>query len=237
MYNKKISVIIPAYNEEKVIADCLTALLKIKETSSHSIEIIVCNNNSSDNTAAIVSSFPGVKLVQEEKQGISYARQRAFKASEGVIIASLDADCIPDLDWIDRAVEIFNDEQVLSVAGLCEFSNDYAFAPVLSLIQKQAFPHLHTLLRLYNLGGIMLGGNVFFRKSTLDAIDGFDPDMTFWGEDARTAQQIAELNGVMIYSPNVRVTTSSRRFIENGIIKTCYDYAAAWIMVSIFKQK
>lgn len=237
MYNKKISVIIPAYNEEKVIADCLTALIAIKKKSTYPIEIIVCDNNSSDNTAAIVNSFPDVQLVREEQQGIGYARQRAFKASTGSIIASLDADCIPNRDWIDRAVELFNNEQVLSVAGLCEFSNDYTFAPVLSLIQEKAFPHLHTLSRLYNGGGMMLGGNVFFRRSALDAIGGFDPDMTFWGEDARTAQQIAELNGRMVYSPDVRVTTSSRRFIKNGIIKTCYDYATAWILVVIFKQK
>lgn len=237
MYNEKISVLIPARNEEKVIAKCLTALTAIKQKSVCPIEIIVCNNGSIDTTVKIVESFPEIILVHETKEGICPARQRAFKASTGTIIASLDADCIPDPDWIDRALEIFKDEQVLSVAGLCEFSNDYKLAPALTLIQEKAFPHLHTLSRLCNGGGMMLGGNVFFRRSTLDAIGGFDIDMTFWGEDARTAQQIAELKGIMIYSPDVRVTTSSRRFIDYGIVTIGLSYILAWTKVAVFKKK
>lgn len=234
----KVSILIPAYNEEKTIIKCLEALKKIQGKSIYPMEIIVCNNNSSDNTEKVIrKNFPDVIVVNEQRQGIGFARQTAFEYSTGAVIACLDADTIPDPDWVIQGMKHFSDENVLSVAGLCRFSTDYKFAFLINIIQLTIFPILHFVSRLFGKGGMMLGGNVFIRRHALKSIGGFDQEMTFWGEDARTAQQIARLGGKMKYSPFVQAETSSRRFIENGLFKTGSDYVKAWINVVILEQK
>ena len=93
MSDKLISILIPVYNEEKIIAECLTALTIIKQKSVYPIEIIVCDNGSTDRTFEIVKQFePNVLLVREERRGTSIARQTAFEYSQGALIACIDAD-------------------------------------------------------------------------------------------------------------------------------------------------
>lgn len=95
----KISVIVPAYNEEKYIKNCLDSLIKQSEKPD---EIIVVNNNSTDNTVSIVKTFKGVRIIHENNQGITYARNAGFNASTCKILARCDADGIMPNDWIKK---------------------------------------------------------------------------------------------------------------------------------------
>jgi len=92
----KLSIVIPAYNEEKYIARCLKSVLGQIETleKKRDIEIIVVNNASSDKTVEIVSQFieAGVLLVHENERGLPKARQAGLDASSGDLIANVDAD-------------------------------------------------------------------------------------------------------------------------------------------------
>ncbi|GIW67109.1 MAG: hypothetical protein KatS3mg095_1007 [Candidatus Parcubacteria bacterium] len=81
----KISVIIPAYNEEKGIENTL------KRIPKEVFEIIVVDNNSTDKTAEIAKKL-GAKVVKETKQGYGYALQKGFNIAQGDIIVTLDAD-------------------------------------------------------------------------------------------------------------------------------------------------
>ena len=94
----RISVIVPSYNEETYLPRCLKAL---KDQTLPPLEIIVIDNNSSDNTFNIATSH-GVKTVKEPIQGLTPARQRGFKEAKGEIVARVDADCIPDRHWIEE---------------------------------------------------------------------------------------------------------------------------------------
>ena len=77
-----ISVIVPAWNEEKYLKTLLPRLIA-QDYSNY--EIIVIDNNSKDNTAQVASSF-GVKVISEKKQGTSYARAKGFEKARGEII-------------------------------------------------------------------------------------------------------------------------------------------------------
>lgn len=92
----KISVIIPAYNEEKHLPLALEALHKQKEKPD---EIIVVDNNSTDKTPEIARKF-GVKVVKEKKRGITFARNKGFEVAKHEIIARTDADTLPPPNWI-----------------------------------------------------------------------------------------------------------------------------------------
>ena len=91
-----ISLIIPAYNEEKFIGKTLESVAKAKNTyrEPSSIEIIVVNNCSTDNTQKIAESY-GARVVTEEKRRIAAVRNKGAKEAQGEIIGFLDADsCI-----------------------------------------------------------------------------------------------------------------------------------------------
>lgn len=103
--NPTISVIIPAYNEEARIAPCLRAL---QQQTVLPFEIIVVDNNSTDQTAAIVSRFPNIRLVHEQKQGLSHARNRGFAEARGDILARIDADAVVNNDWIEQVQTWFS---------------------------------------------------------------------------------------------------------------------------------
>lgn len=93
-----ISVIIPAFNEEKYLGKCLQAL-ENQDFPKNKYEVIVVNNNSTDSTAIIAHQFK-VKVILEKKRGLVMARNAGLRASQGKIIANLDADCIPSQNWL-----------------------------------------------------------------------------------------------------------------------------------------
>ena len=90
---KKISCIIPAYNEERQIAAVLSAVLKAKQEIT--MEVIVINDGSTDRTSAILSKFKGVQvLTNTPNQGKSYSIARALEIAKGDYVLMLDADLI-----------------------------------------------------------------------------------------------------------------------------------------------
>lgn len=93
-----ISVVVPAYNEEKLLPTCLQALLNQARPPD---EIIVVDNNSSDQTASVARAY-GVTIVSETQQGIMPAVYTGMVASKGDIIARCDADSIVPPDWLER---------------------------------------------------------------------------------------------------------------------------------------
>jgi glycosyltransferase involved in cell wall biosynthesis len=87
-----VSIVVPAYDEEETISKVLSELLLLKEIIP-SMEIIVVDDGSTDNTALIASTFPSIKLIVHEKNmGKGAALQTGFKAARGKVIIVQDAD-------------------------------------------------------------------------------------------------------------------------------------------------
>ncbi len=98
------SVIIPAFNSADYIPQALNSLL---EQSWPPDEILVVDNNSTDETAALVSTFAApVQLLREPRQGASFARNRGIEAATGEIIAFLDADDISLPHRIEKQLQV-----------------------------------------------------------------------------------------------------------------------------------
>ena len=108
--NLDFSVAIPTYNGAKRLATVLESLRWQLNTYELSWEVIVIDNNSTDNTADLVNQYqrqwdPHVPLRYgfEPKQGAAYARQRAIKMATSPLIGFLDDDTLPDMTWIVSA--------------------------------------------------------------------------------------------------------------------------------------
>src|SRR3989344_7027794 len=124
----KISVVIPAYNEEKHIGSCLEHFLKQEEKAD---EIIVVDNNSTDNTAKIANKY-GAVVVREVKQGMIHARNTGFNSATFEIIARTDADTYVPKNWIKLIKDNYAKNK--NLAGLSGPASFYDF-PISSKLQ------------------------------------------------------------------------------------------------------
>jgi glycosyltransferase involved in cell wall biosynthesis len=114
MKGMKISIIIPAFNEERLIAGTLASVREgMKELSRRGVEseLIVCDNNSTDRTAEIARAA-GAKVVFEPINQIARARNRGAAAAAGVWLIFVDADSNPSR-------ELFGDVADEIAAGRC----------------------------------------------------------------------------------------------------------------------
>jgi glycosyltransferase involved in cell wall biosynthesis len=97
-----VTIVIPAYNEEKTIVRTLNSMCK--NVTTYSVEIIVVNNNSNDNTANLVEAC-GVTCLYEGKQGIMHARNCGLVNARGRYIINADADTIYPGNWIQALID------------------------------------------------------------------------------------------------------------------------------------
>jgi glycosyltransferase involved in cell wall biosynthesis len=101
---KSISIVIPAYNEGRYLAACLDAIAAQTEAPD---QVIVVDNNSTDNTAEIARSYPFVTLVTAKKQGVVHARNAGFDANICDIIGRIDSDTRLPADWVAQVKKFY----------------------------------------------------------------------------------------------------------------------------------
>ncbi|EKU97443.1 glycosyl transferase [Leptolyngbya sp. PCC 7375] len=117
---KFVSIIIPVYNDNKLLPTCLTALTKQTYSKEH-YEIIVVDNNSDENVSEVTDQFEQVTLAHEARAGSYIARNKGLSLAKGEIIAFTDADCIPQTDWLEHGVLALNKQPNIGlVAGRIE---------------------------------------------------------------------------------------------------------------------
>ena len=111
-----ISVIVPVYNGEDTLGDCLAAL-QAQSLPSDQYEIVVVDDGSTDRTTEIARRH-GVRLFRQSNAGPAVARNRGAQAARGEILLFTDADCEPASDWIEWMTEPFCDPEVAGAKGV-----------------------------------------------------------------------------------------------------------------------
>jgi glycosyltransferase involved in cell wall biosynthesis len=96
--------VVPLFNEERWVDECVQALLA-QDYPADRYEILVVDNNSTDQSAARVERYPRVRLLREPAQGDFAARNRGVRESTGDIIAFTDADTAPERGWLRALVD------------------------------------------------------------------------------------------------------------------------------------
>jgi glycosyltransferase involved in cell wall biosynthesis len=97
-----VSIIIPVYNEEKDLGNCLSSL---QRQSYKNLEIIVVDDGSTDNTRKIAKSFKKVKLIKGEHKGPGFSRNLGARQAKGEILSFVDADMTFDKDYIKNLIQ------------------------------------------------------------------------------------------------------------------------------------
>lgn len=116
--NEKISIVIPAYNSEKTLEQCLDSLIN---QDFNDFEIIVVDNNSTDKTKKIIFDFikkdKRVRYVFEKERRRGAARNTGEKMAKGEIILMTDSDCILPKDWIKKMADPIIKKESEAVQG------------------------------------------------------------------------------------------------------------------------
>jgi glycosyltransferase involved in cell wall biosynthesis len=102
----KVSIIIPAYNEEARLKACLESIKRLHYPSEH-LETIVVDNGSTDKTKSIAREF-GAVVLEDKTKNVSGLRNLGAEASHGEILAFVDADCAVDENWVLNASPYFS---------------------------------------------------------------------------------------------------------------------------------
>ncbi len=235
----KVSVLIPAYNEEKYIIRTLEALL---QQDYPNFEIIITDNASTDNTALLVEQFIAlystnnipVLLVYEHKRGTNFARERARVEATGSVIAQIDADCLPSKYWISKGVVALcgSHQKRVAVTGPYDyFDGNKLMRTGAFLVQKFAYPLINIMVQLKGNGAILIGGNAFIRSQVLEKTGGYNTALTFYGDDVDLGKKISQF-GHVAFIPSLIQRSSSRRYKANGFWKVNKKYQACfWNLV------
>jgi cellulose synthase/poly-beta-1,6-N-acetylglucosamine synthase-like glycosyltransferase/peptidoglycan/xylan/chitin deacetylase (PgdA/CDA1 family)/spore germination protein YaaH len=123
-YKPKVSVLIPAFNEEAVIVETVRAALSSEYPK---LEILVVDDGSVDRTAELVREYFGrdsrVRLLMQPNSGKPSALNHALSEATGDIVVSIDADTVVDSEAIPRLIRHFADPKVGAVAGNVKVMN------------------------------------------------------------------------------------------------------------------
>ncbi|MGQ9510296.1 MAG: glycosyltransferase family 2 protein [Thermaceae bacterium] len=200
----RLSVVIPAHNEEAYLPKALEAL---RRQTLPPDEIVVVDNASKDQTAQVARSF-GARVVFCERKGVAFARQAGLLAARGEWVAMTDADSLPTPRWLERLMK--HKEEAVALYGPLRFYGVSPLEAVLSEWGYRAFLHLMALIGRPNLAG----ANMAVHRETALRAGGFPPVEA--REDVLLGYALNRL-GPVRYVKDALVLTSARRLRRGWI--------------------
>jgi len=232
-----ISFVVPAYNEEALIASCLNAIAAEIVRTGYPAEIIVVNNNSSDRTREIASSIPGVTIIDEPQRGLVQARRAGCLAARGRLIANIDADTMIPEGWLDTAVAEFDTSPgLVALSGpFVHYDVSKSARIVVAVFYRFAFATYLLVRFVFRAGSMMQGGNFVVLKRALDAADAFNPKFNFYGEDTELARRLSKVGSVK-FSFDLPAFSSGRRLLAEGLFRVAFQYSVNYLWTVLFKR-
>lgn len=226
-FNPAISLVIPAYNEEKFIGKTLESVLR---QDFKDFELIVVDNNSTDKTAEIAKKY-GAKVVFATVHRVGFVRQAGFDAAKGKIIATTDADTILPEKWLSRiASEFRKNRKMVLFGGPFSF---YSGSLLTKIVAAHFSPLIWRIDRVLTGMWTIAGVNLAVRQDAFKMVNGFDTDLTV-GEDAEICRRLGKI-GEVGFSFDHRVFTSGRRF-KNGLAIGFLFYLPHYLSKILFKK-
>lgn len=226
----KFSVIVPVYNGERTLAECLQALSA--QDYPH-FEVILVDNNSRDASVSIIRDFiqmhPGFegRLLHEPVQGACRARNAGACQASGEILVHTDPDCIPIHSWLRELAVAFTEADIAAVAGNIDTRKAVNIFEVFSALFTLPSRDTVETHRKYTL---MRGGfataNLAIRREWFDRLGGFDESINYKGvgigEDHDLLARLYELGGKLKAIPGAIVLhwhrTDLRGLLRQGFL-------------------
>lgn len=215
-----LSIVIPVFNEQDHIEACLNA---IAAQTVKPEEVIIVDNNSSDDTIRIAERFPFVKILSESRQGVLFAKNTGFRAAKSEIIGRIDADSLLPPRWVE------------TVKRLMAGGFDALTGPV--NYYDMPLPETNHLLdhwmraSIYNWSPkspFLFGSNMAIRSRTWKDIQACLCADTYMHEDLDLAIHLYEQGHEILYTDQLLAGASGRRY--NDSPRRFYRY------ISMYRQ-
>ncbi len=183
-----VSIIVPAFNEEQHIKQCLDSLFALN-SNNLKIEVIVIDNGSTDNTAEIAQHC-GATVKIQPYVNVSALRNLGASISGGNLLAFVDADCVVDHDWLSNAIKCIYRESADAVGSFHDIPEESGWIGEIS-----------TLIQSRKVGAdinYIPSGNMIIRRAAFEDIGGFDSSLET-GEDVDICKRLKD-KGYKIFS-------------------------------------
>ena len=197
-----VSVVVPVYNGASTIVDCLRGLLA-QSMARETFEIIVVDDGSTDETAALASAFP-VRLLRRDNGGAAAARNSGMEVARGTWVAFIDADCVASRGWLHALTAAVRapGPPMLGAAGrtlgLRSTSPAARFCDLTGSLDAER----HLAHPRYPFPP---SGNVLYRREALLAVGGFDPRFRSYEACDLHARLRARDGGAFVFVPRAVV--------------------------------
>lgn len=213
-----ISFIICTYNREQYIYECLSRL--VSNTVKEGWEIILVNNNSTDNTAAECARFvedykpANYRYFEETQQGLSFARNRGIQEAKGDWLIFLDDDAMVETDYIAHLQEhLANHPEAGAFGGAIEpffeekqpeWLNPWSMGFVSAI-------DLGEQVNQFSSKSYPIGANMGISRATIEQVGNFNPALgrtgnnLMGGEEKDIFSRIRQANIPILYFPGIRV--------------------------------
>ena len=237
----KISFVVPAYNEQVLLARSLTAIrdeiLRAGQTLGEDAEIIVVNNASTDNTREVAQAIDGVRVVDEPRKGLVQARWCGFQASSGALVANIDADTIIPPGWLSEVMRQFS-----RAPSLAAISGPYTYYGVPRRVNLVVGAYYRVAYLAYlinrfvlNAGSMMQGGNFVVRRAAMLRLGSPDLRFSFYGEDTDLARRLLKVGGVK-FTFRLPAQSSGRRLVGEGVFTIGLRYSMNFFWATFRKK-
>jgi GT2 family glycosyltransferase len=190
----RMSVVVCSYNGARTIRDCCEGLRRLEYPN---FEVIVVNDGSTDATPEIVSQY-AFRLISTENRGLSNARNTGWQAATGDIVAYIDDDAYPDPHWLTYLAAAFMRTTYVGIGG--PNLPPPGDGPIADCVANAPGGPNHVLLSDTEAEHIP-GCNMAFRKTALQAIDGFDPQFRTAGDDVDLCWRLQQRGWSIGFSP------------------------------------
>jgi glycosyltransferase involved in cell wall biosynthesis len=214
----RFSVVVPAFNEEKLIVACLTSLVSQDPPPD---EIIVSDNASTDQTAALVAQFisqhPAINIhmVFETRRGCVFARDRGWRAATGNFVIHVDADETFPPGWLQKIRRALADHpEIDAIGGTVRFEDPPPVIVILQALFNLLYPRL---VRLFRGFPYLCGGMTICRREILERIDGYAHMPANQLDDYYLSEQAHKLGYRLRYMPSIYAIHSLRRYHAGGL--------------------
>lgn len=202
-----VSIIIPVYNDSQRLKECLS-LLENQTYPKNAYEVIVVDNNSTEDLKSVVAELPQAQYAFESKPGSYSARNKGLDIAKGDILGFTDSDCSPALDWIEKGVaQIRNHPDCGFIAGAINFSFQNPQKPT----PAEIYDSLHFLQQQKYVKENHYGAtaNLFTTSQIFDVVGRFNSDLKSGG-DREWGERVYQAGYEQIYAVDVAITHPAR---------------------------
>ncbi len=191
----KISVIIPARNEEENIGRLLNSI-RAQSYPAHLFEVIVVDDHSTDGTADIANNFSFVKLVRIEFDNINSYKKKAIEtgiaAATGELIVTTDADCTVPIHWLKTIASFKKETNAVFIAAPVVLDYKTFFLQLFQSLDFLVLQGITTASVQKKIHNMCNGANLAYERKIFYEVNGFSSiDNIASGDDMLLMQKIA----------------------------------------------